>query len=382
MGLVFSGSLSAATYTVEIHGNFFSPSQLTIAQGDTVTWVWMASGHSTTRTAQPESWDSGVQSVGHQFSRVFQTVGQFQYVCIPHSPHMNGTITVEAPPKTDTTTTLASSKNPSRVGEEVTFTATVVGAGGTPTGTVTFFDGLSAICTNVTLSGGSALCVKSNLVEGDHSITATYSGDSTFSDSTSAALVQKVTSLPDIPSGFSATAVSASEVMVMWNAAEGATGYEVMRSSGNGVYDALPMTGATSLNDGGRSANTSYLYKVRAIGTSGSSDFTAPDPATTTIFTDPVLAGAVINAIHVTELRTAVNAMRVLAGLGTTTFADDPLTAGTVVNAEHITALRTALDAARNQIPLTPLSYTDTTLSAGVTPVRAIHLLELRVGTQ
>src|SRR5688572_12942293 len=37
-----SGSLSAATYTVEILPNSsFSPAELTIAQGDTVKWVWM-----------------------------------------------------------------------------------------------------------------------------------------------------------------------------------------------------------------------------------------------------------------------------------------------------------------------------------------------------
>ena len=56
-----------------------------------------------------------------------------------------------------TTTTLASSANPSAFGQAVTFTATVTPAsgGGTPTGTVTFKDGMTTLGT-ATLNGGVA----------------------------------------------------------------------------------------------------------------------------------------------------------------------------------------------------------------------------------
>jgi hypothetical protein len=88
--------------------------------------------------------------------------------------------TVKALPPT--TTSVVSSANPSTYGQSVTFTATVTGSGGTPTGTVTFLDGTSTIGTG-TLSGGSTSIQTSSLSAGNHSITANYSGDSNFASS-------------------------------------------------------------------------------------------------------------------------------------------------------------------------------------------------------
>jgi uncharacterized repeat protein (TIGR01451 family) len=94
---------------------------------------------------------------------------------------------------TNTSTTLVSSLNPSIVGQLVTFTATVTPTGGTgtPTGTVTFADGATTLGT-VTLSGTTAAFSTSSLVAGNHTITASYSGDTNFSASASPALVQTV----------------------------------------------------------------------------------------------------------------------------------------------------------------------------------------------
>src|SRR5438093_272638 len=79
--------------------------------------------------------------------------------------------------KAATTTTIASSLNPSTSGQNVTFTATV--SPPAATGTVQFFDGGTSLGT-ATLIGGSASVSTSALSVGSHSITATYSGDSTF----------------------------------------------------------------------------------------------------------------------------------------------------------------------------------------------------------
>src|SRR6185437_1505088 len=49
------------------------------------------------------------------------------------------------------TVALASSANPSSAGQNVTFTATVSGSAGTPTGTVTFRDGTTSLCAAVAL---------------------------------------------------------------------------------------------------------------------------------------------------------------------------------------------------------------------------------------
>ena len=59
----------------------------------------------------------------------------------------------------DTTATLTSSANPSVSCQSVTFTATVAAVapgGGTPTGTIDFFDGGTTLLGSVTLSGGQA----------------------------------------------------------------------------------------------------------------------------------------------------------------------------------------------------------------------------------
>ncbi|MGA9040271.1 MAG: Ig-like domain repeat protein [Terriglobales bacterium] len=91
-----------------------------------------------------------------------------------------------------TTTSLASSLNPSQVGQDVTFTSIVTPTGqGTPTGSVTFNDGTTVLGT-VPLSNGTAALTVSNLTVGTHAIVALYSGDSKFSPSTSPVLEQVV----------------------------------------------------------------------------------------------------------------------------------------------------------------------------------------------
>lgn len=90
-----------------------------------------------------------------------------------------------------TSTELQSAPNPSDIGEVISLTATVDAASGTPTGTVSFLDG-STILGSVTLSGGVATFTTSTLSVGSHSLTATYSGNSSFSGSTSPVVVQTV----------------------------------------------------------------------------------------------------------------------------------------------------------------------------------------------
>ena len=94
---------------------------------------------------------------------------------------------------TPSTTTVSSSANPATYGQSVTFTATVTGSGGTPTGTVTFTANSSTIagCSAVALSSGTAHCTTSLLFVGSETIGASYSGDSNFTTS-SGTLTQTV----------------------------------------------------------------------------------------------------------------------------------------------------------------------------------------------
>ena len=90
-------------------------------------------------------------------------------------------------------TMLTSSPNPSTFATLVTFTATVSGQfSGTATGTVTFRNG-SATLGTAALSGGSAVFTFTALPQGTDSITAAYSGDSSFTGSTSNSESQVVT---------------------------------------------------------------------------------------------------------------------------------------------------------------------------------------------
>ncbi|HEY8813911.1 MAG TPA: Ig-like domain repeat protein, partial [Candidatus Dormibacteraeota bacterium] len=104
-----------------------------------------------------------------------------------------GTAAVGPPPSS---TTLASSLNPSTVGASVTFTATVTGTN--PTGSVALTDGGNALsgCTGLALTGSgnarTAACTTSALSQGTHSIVAAYAGDAGNAGSSSSPLSQLV----------------------------------------------------------------------------------------------------------------------------------------------------------------------------------------------
>jgi hypothetical protein len=92
-----------------------------------------------------------------------------------------------------TTTTVSGSPNPSTYGQSVTFTATVTRSAGTatPSGTVTFKEGAATLGTGaLSGSGASATATysRSDLSVGNHTITAEYAGDATFSASSGSTL--------------------------------------------------------------------------------------------------------------------------------------------------------------------------------------------------
>jgi sugar lactone lactonase YvrE len=96
--------------------------------------------------------------------------------------------------KAATNIVLATSPNPTVVGQSVTLTATisVTFAGtGTPTGTVTFLDGTTTLDVG-TLAAGVATYSTNTLAVGSHSLTAAYSGDPDDAGSTSAGVSQLV----------------------------------------------------------------------------------------------------------------------------------------------------------------------------------------------
>jgi hypothetical protein len=85
---------------------------------------------------------------------------------------------------------LTSGANPSIIGDNLVFTATI--SPNTATGAVQFLDGGTPISDAIQLTNGSASFATANLGLGNHAISVRYTGDSRDSASSSAALSQNV----------------------------------------------------------------------------------------------------------------------------------------------------------------------------------------------
>lgn len=192
---------------------------------------------------------------------------------------------------------------------------------------------------------------------------------------------------PQAPTNLNASATTTTNVNLSWTASVNATGttqYEISRASAGNPFAVVRTVAGTSTTDT-VTAGAAYIYKVRAVdGVAGNSGFSTPDLATTFLFTDDPLVSQVTNvkALHLAELRQAVNALRAAAGLAPATFTDPTVTSATMIKAVHCSELRTALNEARTTLGLGTVTFTDPTITATATSVRAVHLGELRAGVK
>ncbi|HYA00864.1 MAG TPA: Ig-like domain-containing protein, partial [Candidatus Binatia bacterium] len=108
----------------------------------------------------------------------------------------SGSDTVTVSAKTATVTSLTSSENPSTVGDQVTFTATV--SPRPDGGTVDFSDPSGSLCAGVTVStsDGEATCQHAFTAAGSYGVTATYGGDANFMASPASNTVTQVVDAP------------------------------------------------------------------------------------------------------------------------------------------------------------------------------------------
>lgn len=101
--LAGGATVLAADQTVDISGFAFSPRELMVSVGDTVTWANAdAQGH--TATADDGAFDTGTIAGGSSKAVALTTAGTFAYHCRIH-PTMTATLVVTAasssPPPTD-----------------------------------------------------------------------------------------------------------------------------------------------------------------------------------------------------------------------------------------------------------------------------------------
>ncbi len=103
--LFLASKAHATVHTVHVGQTSmsFAPSSLSIAAGDTVTWVWHGTGnyppsHSVTAgtpdVPTPTVFNSGVYRAPHTFSHIFDTAGNYPYFCMVHTTMMTGLVTV------------------------------------------------------------------------------------------------------------------------------------------------------------------------------------------------------------------------------------------------------------------------------------------------
>jgi hypothetical protein len=186
------------------------------------------------------------------------------------------------------------------------------------------------------------------------------------------------------PTNVVATAATTTSVTITWTASVGAVRYHVRRTANNSTYTQVnaESTVGTTFTDTTAAPNTAYFYTVRGYdGISTESADSNKDLATTVIFQDdPVGPTIRFKGVHLTQLQTAVNAVRLLdSGLGGGTYSDTA-PSGVTVKRVDIIELRTALDFARNQLGLPDLSLsrTDPNIIQNTTLIKAAHINDLR----
>ena len=164
------------------------------------------------------------------------------------------------------------------------------------------------------------------------------------------------------------------------------TGYQVqVATSAGGLYSdatGCPTNStATSCTVTGLSNGTQFFFRIAAINAVGTGAYSAASSGVTPgAFTDtPLVAGVTpIRAVHITELRTRIDALRARFGLAPFAWTDAPLTAGMTAATTHVTDLRTALQQAYTSAGDPSPTFTEPSLVPGNTVIKAVHLHELR----
>ncbi len=149
---------------------------------------------------------------------------------------------------------------------------------------------------------------------------------------------------------------------------------QVARARASGALVTLTAAGegtatirVTATDPGGLSATQSFTVTVS---TTVSARFTD----------DPLQPGVTpVKAVHFTELRTRIDALRRAGGLSAFLWTERVLTAGvTRVRLAHLLELRTALSAVYAASGRSAPGWTDAAPVSGSTRIRAVHLMELR----
>ncbi len=225
-----------------------------------------------------------------------------------------------------TTTALTASPTSSNYGQTISFTATVMSAGGTPTGSVTLYDGTTALGTvnldgtgtaTFTSSSGFGSGIIARLSAGTHSITAVYNPSGYFQTSTSSAQSVVVSPIPFVYSPNSSE-IDTLEV----------SGGVIEVLSGGTVVASQPLVDTTEVLINGASNNTLTILPTGLTPTGGVSvaigsntTLTVDDSADTmggtdTVSATQIIAGPAAGQATINLIDAAPSQLNVYGGLG------------------------------------------------------------------
>lgn len=284
----------------------------------------------------------------------------------------NSTLFTQQVQKTATAVNVTASAGNVLTGESVSFAASVSSTTGTPTGTVTLYDGAAALQTQTLNGQGSASFSLDTLSTGSHSISIGYGGDANYSTGTSAILTETVNlAQPQITVSGPTAAVNVGSAVTL---------------TGNITSPGMRPTGTLTLRDGGTSIATQPLSTSGSFSFSTSSFGVGTHQLTVTYAGDSDNASATSPAIAVV-IQLAPTATALGVGSNPGTFGQPvTFTASVVSNSPGATGSVNFFDGP-TQIGTVPLSsggsatFTTSSLAFGTHSITAVYSADAQHAT-
>ncbi len=350
----------AANHTVHVGGVglVYTPNSLTIAVGDSVTWVNDGGFHNVTADDNSFRCAAGCDGSGGNgdpstdswsATRTFNTAGTVPYHCEVHGPTngMKGTIIVQgAPPPPPNAGTLRFSAATYSVGEgTANATITVNRVSGSDGAASVSWQSAPGTATSADFTPGTGTLnwadkdsadktfqvhiINDTLVEPTETVLLSLSGatgaalDNAHRTATLSILDNDGTGggVPAAPTGLAAAAASTSEIDLSWHDVTGETGFRIERKTLGGSYAEIGTVGAntTTFQDTGLSEATGYSYRIRAENSSGRSPYSNESVAATNATVAPCVASSTVLCLNNGRFAVHVAYVSTTAGSGDAT---------------------------------------------------------------